>query len=365
LARLAAFDVDGAPGAEGGFHSPQSSEPACVAFSVPCDPLALARRRSITIIARAGDPQDQAQGREIAARLRELVTAPAAAAAAQLSPVRGEPKPLRLLLAEDNGVNRMVLDKILAQAGHSIKVVADGEAALKTMLNEHFDVILLDVNMPGIDGPEVARLYRFAALRAHAPIIALTADASSACREDCLRAGMVACLIKPLTPDALLAAIADAYAKSPGDAEIPVRPENRARPPAQTFGDAEPLDAQTLAGLARLGGDEFLRELIGQFLVEGKRIVESMDEAVENGDIQNFQHKTHALASSAGNVGAEGLARLCRSWRETEMREFALYGDDFLDDLKLEWARVATLLGRAAAASPPRRADLPRRDNAA
>jgi two-component system sensor histidine kinase RpfC len=367
--RLAAFDANGESGgeAEGDLHHPQSSEPACVAFPSPCYPLALARRRSITVVARADDPEDQAQGREIAARPRELLTAPAGTTAATvMSPTRSEVwTPLRLLLAEDNGVNRMVLEKILVQAGHSTKTVADGEAALEAMLKERFDVILLDANMPGIEGPEVARLYRFAALRAHAPIIALTADASSACREDCLRAGMVACLIKPLTPDALLAAIADAYAKSPGDAEIPVRPENRARPPAQTFGDAEPLDAQTLAGLARLGGDEFLRELIGQFLVEGKQIVESMAEAVENGDIQSFQHKAHALASSAGNVGAEGLARLCRSWREVEMREFALYGDDCLDDLKLEWARVATLLGRAAAASPRRRADLSRRDNAA
>jgi two-component system sensor histidine kinase RpfC len=272
--------------------------------------------------------------------------------------------PLRLLLAEDNGVNRMVLEKILALGGHRTKIVADGEAALDAMLTERFDVILLDVNMPGIDGPEVARLYRFTPGRPHAPIIALTADASSACREECARAGMVACLIKPLAPEILLRAVANAFAARRDQALVR---NTRAADDPDGYSVREPLDPAALAALLKLGGADFLHELIGQFLDEGKRIVERMAVAVEGGDLSAFQHEAHALASSAGNVGALGLARLCRSWGDTTMETFALYGDDLLDDLRREWSGVAAVLNRMLAKGGSSRggARHSRRDDAA
>lgn len=326
---------------------PQAGDPVCVASPEP-DALALARRFAVAVLVRDCATASPAAARKLAASLKELVSAPAAEAEKASSPERrGEAARLKILLAEDNGVNRMVLDRILVQAGHATVVVADGEAAFNAMLNEVFDVILLDVNMPRIDGLEAARLYQFALpAQRRAPIIALTADAGAACRADCAAAGMAACLTKPLAPETLLAAIDQAQVQvqaarleNPGSG--PLRP---AAPEPE--GGVETLDTASFAALAALGGEEFLRDLILQFLGEGTAIVERMTIAVEDGDLAAFQHEAHALNSSAGNIGASALARLCRSWRSAGPESFALYGDDFLDDLRREWSRVAMALSR-------------------
>ena len=186
-------------------EAPQIGEPLCLIAPAPVDALALARRFALAALARDGDPDSFFRARVMAAELKHLAAAGVVEASAK--PFAAH----KILLAEDNGVNRMVLDKILTRAGHKTTLVADGEAALKAMLNEAFDLILLDVNMPEISGVEAAQLYQFARPAAvRAPIVALTADASPECREQCAGAGMVACLTKPIKPDVLLAAVADA-----------------------------------------------------------------------------------------------------------------------------------------------------------
>jgi two-component system sensor histidine kinase RpfC len=99
-----------------------------------------------------------------------------------------------------------------------------------------------------------------------------------------------------------------------------------------------------------------------QFLAEGKLIVERLTSAVATGDFAAFQHEAHALDSSAGNIGAAGLARLCRAWRGAGPERLALHGADFLDALRREWSRVGGALneelafaGRRAPDRAPRR----------
>ena len=90
--------------------------------------------------------------------------------------------------------------------------------------------------------------------------------------------------------------------------------------------------------------------MVEAFLGEGGRIAERMIVAVEQGDLHAFGREAHALESSAGNVGAAALARLCRTWRALEPEAFALYGDDYLDDLRDAWRRAAAALEGALAA---------------
>src|SRR3712207_5026714 len=117
---------------------------------------------------------------------------------------------------DDNGVNRRVVEKILERAGHRATLVRNGEEAVDALAAEHFDVALMDVNMPVLDGVEATKLHRFAALgRRRVPIIGLTADASPATAERCLEAGMDACLTKPVEP-ARLAEAVEAHARPAG-----------------------------------------------------------------------------------------------------------------------------------------------------
>jgi two-component system sensor histidine kinase RpfC len=322
----------------GMIEAPQIAEPLCLIAPSPVNALALARRFALAALARDGDADSFFRARVMAAKLKDLAVAGVAESLAK--PFLAQ----RILLAEDNSVNRMVLDKILTRAGHKTTLVADGEAALKAMLNQAFDLILLDVNMPEISGVEAARLYQFAQPSAvRAPVIALTADASPECRAQCAGAGMVACLTKPIKPDDLLAAVADA-----------VRQAEKARQPAPTAQiEAETsvgvLNPEALKTLAALGGESFLRDLILEFVNEGGQIVERLIVAVAKGDQAAFQHEAHALSSSAGNLGAAELARLCRSWRDLGPDQIALHGDDYLGELRREWSLAALALGNVLA----------------
>ncbi len=133
------------------------------------------------------------------------------------------------------------------------------------MLNHAFDLILLDVNMPEISGMEAARLYRFAQPSAvRAPVIALTADASPRVPRTMRGAGMVACLTKPIKPDDLLAAVAEAVRQSE---------KARSRPTAQA--EAEHRSACSIRraeNSGRAGRRGFLRDLILEFVNEGGRL---------------------------------------------------------------------------------------------
>jgi two-component system sensor histidine kinase RpfC len=341
------------------FDGPQQAEPVCLSVTGSFDSLALARRFAYAALARGDKPQTLARGRELAARMKILAAGKADAPAEGERRRENRREPRKILLAEDNGVNRMVLDRILTRAGHATTLVGDGEAALEAMLEGDFDVILLDLNMPGISGVEAAGLYRMALPPdARAPILALTADADLARRAQCEQAGMVGFLTKPVAPEALLDAIAAAC-----------RTQTAAKPARQAAREPEglsaALDPAALAALTALGGEAFLRDVSLQFLGEGQQIVELLTRAVEAGDWQAFEHEAHALDSSAGNIGAAGLARLCRSWRGAGPDRLALHGAEFLDALRREWSRVGAALHKELGLTEERGlADRPVRDSA-
>ena len=109
---------------------------------------------------------------------------------------------LRVLVAEDNPVNRKLAARILENAGHTVVCANDGQEAVDMLANERFDIVLMDVQMPRMDGFEATSEIRKldAALRVHTPIVALTANAMKGDRERCLDAGMDGYVSKPLEP---------------------------------------------------------------------------------------------------------------------------------------------------------------------
>jgi DNA-binding response OmpR family regulator len=221
---------------------------------------------------------------ETRAAIRICLGMPAEEAAAAPAPVRV--RPLRLLVAEDNPVNRRVALLALQRAGHEVTLAEDGAQALAKFGEQAFDVILMDVQMPQVDGFEATR--RIRALEAgtgrHIPIVAMTAHAMSGDRERCLAAGMDAYATKPIDVKQLLATI-ESCVLDRGD-----------------VGTSEP-DAVAWnreAALSRVGGDTTaLQEIIEIFLRDAPGLLAEIERTAAAGEAETLSRTAHRLRGSA------------------------------------------------------------------
>jgi signal transduction histidine kinase/DNA-binding NarL/FixJ family response regulator len=224
---------------------------------------------------------------------------PAAGAEAPEAPVTEAPvRPLRILLAEDNAVNQQVAVGLLTRRGHRVDVVGDGRAAVRAVSAGSYDVVLMDVNMPEMDGIEATREIRqLPGDRGQLPIIALSASAMQEEIEQCRLAGMVGHLPKPIDPIALAAALAR-YARPDLD---PVAPAQAVRPTVDQ--EYVQLLRESL-GAAKL--EELIEELRRHAQVERDRL----REARERDDLAGVRAAAHALSGMSANLGLSALAEL-------------------------------------------------------
>ena len=270
------------------------------------------------------------------------------AAAETLRPA-GAPA-LRILVADDNAANGKILKSVLENAGHEVEITSDGEAALSALDRSHFDVALLDINMPEMNGYEVAKLYRVSHIGEwRLPIIALTADATSETERLCREAGMDAVLTKPVEAAQLLAEIETI------SAQTAVKPERMAvgAPRVVTPITAHPrfmpdsaviVDEDIFAALRKLGGQDFVVEVIETFRKDAWQIVERLKKAAEAGDLREFREMMHSLRSGAVNVGGVKLCQALNSLRDISARELSVNGASHVEKLKAELARLDAAL---------------------
>ena len=225
----------------------------------------------------------------------------------------------RILLAEDNLVNRALATALLENRGYSLVHAANGREAVEAVARERFDVILLDVQMPEMDGFEATRRIRATehGTERHAPIIAMTAHAMAGDRERCLAAGMDDYISKPLEKTALLRLIHQ-FASRRGSADarhtptvaaepaprdlaqppLPVRPENPRELRSGIFSREMLLD--------QVDGDEIvMRRMIGIFAEDTPRLLDDIRAAIARRGPDELSRAAHALLSSLGAVGAE------------------------------------------------------------
>jgi two-component system sensor histidine kinase RpfC len=256
---------------------------------------------------------------------------------------------LRILVADDNRMNQLVMTKILQKAGHKVKVVGDGGAALDALTDEEFDVAIMDVNMPVMDGINVVQNYRFGAIGdERLPILGLTADATLGTKERCLAAGMDASITKPIEPAALLASIDDVVSRIRPKAPKPAEVSNRVTAISShpRFGEhsTPSFDRKMIIHLNDLAGPEFVQEVIDSYLVESRASIESLRQAFRSADVESFRFSAHALRSGAANLGVMRLFEICGDLETISARDLGEMGSTHLRRLSAELAVVEDAL---------------------
>jgi CheY-like chemotaxis protein len=210
--------------------------------------------------------------------------------------VEQEPAGLRILVAEDNAVNQRLALLMLEKLGYRGEVVSNGAEALAALERTRYDVVLMDVQMPELDGLEATRRIHERWASERPQIIAVTAGAMSEERDRCLAAGMDDYLSKPIRIEELSAAL------------------GALRSAASLSASA--IDAPVLTRLRDSLGEAATAEVIETFLAEGPQLVSALREAVERGDSAELRRAAHTLKSNAATFGASALAELCRELEE-------------------------------------------------
>ncbi len=262
----------------------------------------------------------------------------------------------RVLIADDNRTNQMVLETILSNAGHEVTVVADGEKALEKLEESAFDIVFLDVNMPIMGGIECCKMWRqIEGPRRHVPIIGLTADSTAETEKKCLDAGMDLRLTKPIEATDLLAVIASQTANQL------YRTERRFEPDplgiVSSIEDrksgAEPaaVDPAQLDYLLSIGDEAFVQSIIEAYLEDTGEILAAFRKSIDDGSIDDFRFHAHAFKSGAANIGANLLVELCSKLEVISEPEFRDRGFDYLAKIERQVEDIRNCLEAVVAAS--------------
>jgi two-component system, sensor histidine kinase RpfC len=243
-----------------------------------------------------------------------------------------------ILLAEHNRILGKVVTKVLAPFRLRVRCVAHGADAIDALLADEFALALIDTNLPRMNGLEVVKHYRFAAIgRTRIPIIGLVGGAAERIGA-CIEAGMDACLPKPIDPAHLLDAVRSFV---PVEAREEAAPAIvMADPSAESNGDdagrpqeVPSMNMQVLKDLEQLGGRQFVEEIVSQFVTDATRILPDLAAAIDAADVQASRDLLHALRSCAANVGASAIFELCLAWREIDRQELVERGESCLTRL--------------------------------
>jgi len=226
--------------------------------------------------------------------------APAANKGAGLA-LAAQAVPLRVLLAEDNKVNQQYACVLLSTAGHHVTVAENGHQAVDALRAADFDVVLMDIQMPELDGVQATRQIRgLPAPKNGIPIIAMTAHAMAGAREEYLAAGMDDYVSKPFQPDTVLSKLSQLGGAPRKDAAT------------SEEGAFDILDQATLADLKALMSDDNMRDFVTLCLRGAEGHVAQIEACLAARDPKGVAREAHMLISVAGNMGAMRLSELAR-----------------------------------------------------
>ncbi|KZL17994.1 Sensory/regulatory protein RpfC [Pseudovibrio axinellae] len=247
---------------------------------------------------------------------------------------------LNILVAEDNKSNQRVIEKILQKGGHTCTLVGNGELALDELEVNSYDLAIMDINMPVLNGIETIKLRRITELgQDRLPIIALTADASRSSASKSQEAGADACATKPIEPQRLLTLIDDVITEC-GVYENITRKQiansqitSIAEHPCFTSEVSSGIDYASLSQLRSLGGLEFVINVVEDYLKEVSQLQHDLKAAVEARDCEKVRASAHALRSASVNLGATDIVHLSGQMENMPSHQIQFLGEDMLRKL--------------------------------
>ncbi len=263
----------------------------------------------------------------------------------QSMPEEPENQTVRILLAEDNAINQKMAVKLLETLGHSVIVAGNGQEAVEIVGQQDFDLVLMDVQMPVMDGIAATRKIRRSNPETGAiPIIALTAHAMKQDRERCLKAGMDDYISKPIDPEQLRELVAK-YGKNiqpAAEAETISTGQKDGKGPADK---GLPIDME--AALKRAMGDSaFLEELIVHFIENLPDEIKALNDALDRKDAPGIAKRAHTIKGSAANLSADGIAKAAFELEQMGRTGNLANGQKIIDDLKDELSRLEEYVRR-------------------
>ncbi len=221
------------------------------------------------------------------------------------------PTSLRLLLAEDNDVNRMLITAMLTRLGHRIDAVVNGQAAVEAVQAADYDLLLLDMEMPVMDGRATARaIRRMDDPMSRLPIVGISADALPEHRDGHMTAGLDAYLTKPIDWDHLNAVIVDLAARPQDGRVVPV--PSRPPPESEAFARLPLVDRVKQAELRLALGSQSLDGMLHLLPETALREVSAIRAALQGGRARELKQAAHTLAGLAANFGTPRVAAIAK-----------------------------------------------------
>ena len=213
---------------------------------------------------------------------------------------------IAILLVEDNAINREIAARVLAKDGYQVEVADNGKQAVEAVRQADFDLVLMDLQMPVMDGAEATkRIRQLGGSNGHMPIIAMTAHAMEGVREACIASGMSDYLLKPFDPEDLLAMV-ERWTTASERAIGLIQPEKQEDENPAVFDERRLV---TLSGIMPKTGFE---ELVSRYLAAADERLKAIEALLGDGELAAAAREAHNMISVSGNFGALELEALAR-----------------------------------------------------